>query len=207
MASRSIDLISKNKYLHVQHPFLSFFAVVCTITMPFRTTITSNFLVTHYFYGGIVACAYQRFCFLCSCSVLFFHYRLFFTLLAASCWPLTFLIFSRHRRHESFMFFFQRNSSPLFWITRSNSFFVIRVSVNIKNNVERDSTLLLFFLSKSPGDHTISSQNTSSCLWCRTCLLSYFTLVCQWCGRLHVIFTLLSFVDITTNDFALKLQI
>ena len=62
--------------------------------------------------------------------------------------------------------------------TLSNSFSVIHVSVNIKNNVERDSTLLLIFLSKSPDDHTISGQNTSSCLWCITCLLSYFTLVC-----------------------------
>ena len=70
--------------------------------------------------------------------------------------------------------------------TLSNSFSVIHVSVNIKNNVERDSTLLLIFLSKSPGDHTISGQNTSSCLWCLTCLLSYFTLVCLWCGRAAV---------------------
>ena len=44
------------------------------------------------------------------------------------------------------MFFSQRNSSPLFWITPSN----------IKNNVEKDTTLLLFFLSKSSGGHTIS---------------------------------------------------
>ena len=43
------------------------------------------------------------------------------------------------------MFFFQRNSSPLFSITRSSSFSVIHVSVNIKNNIEKDTTLLLFF--------------------------------------------------------------
>ena len=30
---------------------------------------TSNFLVTHYFYGGIVICAHPIFC---SCSLLFF---------------------------------------------------------------------------------------------------------------------------------------
>ena len=35
---------------------------------------------------------------------------------------------------------------------------VIHVSVNIKNNVEKDETLLLFFLSKSPGGHSISFQ-------------------------------------------------
>ena len=93
------------------------------------------------FSGGIVVCAYQRFCFPCSCSLLFFHCSVF-----SPCWPLAFLIFSRHRLYEIFMFFSQRNSSPLFWITPSN----------IKNNVEKDTTLLLFFLSKSSGGHTIS---------------------------------------------------
>ena len=63
-----------------------------------------------------------------------------------------------HRRYEIFMFFFPRNSSPLFSVTRSSSFSVIHVSVNIKNNVEKDTTLLLFFLSKSPGGHAISYQ-------------------------------------------------
>ena len=38
----------------------------------------------------------------------------------------------------------------------SGSPVVIHVSVNIKNNVEKDKTLLLFFsLSKSPGGHAI----------------------------------------------------
>ena len=44
------------------------------------------------------------------------------------------------------MFFFLQNSSLLFSITRSSSFSVIHVSVNIKNNVEKDTTLLFFFL-------------------------------------------------------------
>ena len=56
------------------------------------------------------------------------------------------------------MFFSLQNSSLLFSITRSSSFSVIHVSVNIKNNVEKDTTLLLFFLSKSPGGHAISFQ-------------------------------------------------
>ena len=60
-------------------------------------------------------------------------------------------------RYEMFKFFFQRNSSPLFSITRSSSFSVIHVSVNIKNNVEKDTTLLFFSLSKSLGD--------LSCIW------------------------------------------
>ena len=38
------------------------------------------------------------------------------------------------------------------------SFSVIHVSVNIKNNIEKDTTLLLFFLSKSLGSHVISFQ-------------------------------------------------
>ena len=46
-------------------------------------------------------------------------------------------------------------------ITRSSSFSVIHVSVNIKNNVEKDTTLLLFFLCKSPRGHAISFR----CIW------------------------------------------
>ena len=70
------------------------------------------------------------------------------------CKPLTFLIVSQPL--WIFMFFFLQNSSLLFSITRSSSFSVIHVSVNIKNKVEKDTTLLLFFLSKSPGGHAIS---------------------------------------------------
>ena len=80
-----------------------------------------------------------------------FHCRSF-----SLCWPLAFLIFSPPLWIS--MFFFLRNSSPLFSITRSSSFSVIHVSVNIKNNAEKDTTLLLFFLSKSPGGHVISFQ-------------------------------------------------
>ena len=47
------------------------FPLFCTTTTLFCTTKTSDFLVTHYFYGGIVVCAYLIFCFLCSCSLLF----------------------------------------------------------------------------------------------------------------------------------------
>ena len=37
-------------------------------------------------------------------------------------------------------------------------FMFIHISVSIKNNVEKDTTLLLFFLSKSPGSPVISVQ-------------------------------------------------
>ena len=72
------------------------------------------------------------------------------------CWPLAFLIFSPPLWIS--MFFFLRNPSRLFSITRPSSFTVIHVSVNVKNNTEKDTTLLLFFLSKSPGGHVISLQ-------------------------------------------------
>ena len=74
-----------------------------------------------------------------------FHYRSF-----SPCWPLAFLIFSPPLWIS--MFF----SSPLFSITRSSSFSVIHVSVNIKNNAVKDTTL--FFFCKSPGGHVISFQ-------------------------------------------------
>ena len=80
-----------------------------------------------------------------------FHCRSF-----SPCWPLAFLIVSQPL--WIFMFFFLQNSSLLFPVTRSSSFSVNHVSVNIKNNVEKDTTLLLFFLFKSPGRHAISFQ-------------------------------------------------
>ena len=80
-----------------------------------------------------------------------FHCRSF-----SPCWPLAFLIFSPPLWIS--MFFFLRNSSPLFSITRSSSFSVIHVSVNIKNSAEKDTTLSLFLLSESPGSHVISFQ-------------------------------------------------
>ena len=58
------------------------------------------------------------------------------------------------------MFFFQRESSPLLLITRSCSFSVIRVSVDIKNNVKKDLTLLLFFLFNTSAGHAISPPKT-----------------------------------------------
>ena len=70
-------------------------------------------------YGGIVACAHQKFC--CLCAHLASR-----SLLAASI--------------SHFL-----TAAPLFAITRSNSFSVIHVSVDIKSNVEKGATLLLFF--------------------------------------------------------------
>ena len=117
------------------------------------------------FYGGIVVCAHQKFWCLSSCSLLFFHCRSF-----SPCWPVAFLICLTA---AIFMFFFQRNSSPLFSVTRSSSFYVIQVSVDIKNNVKKGSTLFLFFLSKSLGwlcDFPPKLKTPRvNCLWCHTC--------------------------------------
>ena len=83
-----------------------------------------------------------------------------------------------HCRYEIFRFFFQRNSSPLFSITRSSSFSVIHVSVNITNNVEKDTTLFFFSLWKSGRPWDFLPNKTLSFIWFHTCWLSYLILVC-----------------------------
>ena len=97
-----------------------------------------SYVLTQYF----VSCVHVRF---------YFSLPLIFTLLAASISHCLTAALSFH------VFFSLQNSSLLFSITRSSSFSVIHVSVNIKNNVEKDTTWL-FFLSKSPAGHTISFQ-------------------------------------------------
>ena len=160
MASRSIDLISKKKNkLCVQHTFFSnlkkkqfalaarfwsSFVVVlhnCNLTLPSYTLFLwkdcrmslPNILSPVFLFAFI------------------FHCRSF-----SPCLPLAFLIVSPPL--WIFMFFFRQNSSVLFSITRSSSFSVIHVSINIKNNVEKNTTLPLCFLSKSPAGHAISFQ-------------------------------------------------
>ena len=76
MASRLIDLISKKPNFTCSTLFLLIFPraarffvfplpLFFTTTTLFCTTETSNFLVTHYFYGEIVVCAYPIFWFQC----------------------------------------------------------------------------------------------------------------------------------------------
>ena len=50
--------------------------------------------------------------------------------------------------------------SPLLSIIRSGAFSVIHVCIYVKNNVEKDTTLLYSccFLSESPSGHAISLQ-------------------------------------------------
>ena len=63
-----------------------------------------------------------------------------------------------HRCYEIFMFLFQGNSSPLFSITRPSSFYIINVSVNIKNNVEKYSIYIGISVLRTDGrsgGHTV----------------------------------------------------
>ena len=97
-----------------------------------------SYVLTQYF----VSCVHVRF---------YFSLPLIFTLLAAS-------ISHCLTAALNFHVFLPTNSSLLFSITRSSSYSVIHETVNIKNIVEKDKTLLLFLLSKSPGGHAISFQ-------------------------------------------------
>ena len=136
--------------LHMQHPFLSFpcrrFARLqsCFVRLKRQTSqlhiifMELSYVLTQYF----VPCVHVHF---------YFSLPLIFTQLAAS-------IAHFLTAALNFHVFLPRNSSPLFLVTRSSCFSVIHVCVNIKNNAEKDTTLLLFFLSNSPSRHVISFQ-------------------------------------------------
>ena len=141
----------------MQHAFSLFLPLFCTTTTLFCGTKTSNLLVTHYFYGGIVVCAYPYFI---SCVHVRFYFSLplIFTLLVASishCLTaaLNFHVFLS-TKFVSFVF----NHSLVL-------FLCYHVSVNIKNNVEKDTTLLLFF--RRPCD--FFPYKTLLHLCCHTC--------------------------------------
>ena len=119
----------------MQHASCLSLPLLCTTTTLFCRTKTSNFLVAHYFYGGIVVCAYSIFC---------VHVRFYFS----PCWPLAFLIVSQPL--WMFMFFFLQNSSLLFLITPSSSFSQI--------TAKKTWLCCCFFLSKSLGGHVNSFQ-------------------------------------------------
>ena len=103
-----------------------------------------SYVFTQYF----VSCFHVRF---------YFSLPLIFTLLATPCWPLAFPIFLPSLWIS--VFFSLRNSSPLFSKTRSSSFSVVHVSVNIQNNAEKTRLCCCCcFFPKSPGGHLISFQ-------------------------------------------------
>ena len=66
-----------------------------------------------------------------------------------------------HHRYKIVTFFFQRNWSPLFFISRSSSFSFIHVNVDIKIQSKEiiGFVVVVFFLSKSPGGHAIYPRN------------------------------------------------
>ena len=83
-----------------------------------------------------------------------------------------------HRRYEIFMFFFQRKSSLLYLNTRSLSLSLPRECRHKKITSKKvDFSLKVRVAMRFPA------KKSSSCLWCHTCQLSYFILICLWCGR------------------------
>ena len=108
-----------------------------------------SYVLTKYF----VACVAVRFYFFTAAkSHLWLLLQLIFTLLTASIsdFPTASVKFSCFSSSEIRLLCFQSLALALFS--------VIGVSVNIKNNIEKYSTSLLFFLSKSLGGHAISRQ-------------------------------------------------
>ena len=89
----------------------------------------------------------------------FFSPPLIFTLVAASISPFS------HRRYKIFMFFFQRNWSPLFFISRSNSSSVIHVNVGIEIKLKERIGFHCYCvsISKRPGSYA----ETRGCLKCK----------------------------------------
>ena len=120
----------------MQHAFLSFpcrfFPGLQRYVVRLNVKLPSytlSYVLTQYF----VSCVYVRF---------YFSLPLIFTLLVATI------------SH----FFTAALNFRVFFPTKFVSFSVIHVSVKIKNNAEKDTSLLLFFLSKSRGGHVISFQ-------------------------------------------------
>ena len=65
-----------------------------------------------------------------------------------------------------FMFSFQRNSSPLFFISRSSSFSVIHVSVDIKIKLKKTTRLGCGFFSLKLRVAMQFTAKTRGCLKC-----------------------------------------
>ena len=128
---QSVDLVSKITTLHMQHTFfVHFFAVVLhdyNDKLPETSWLHVLYAPVHFFCG-------------CRCF--------------SPWWPLA-SPFSQ-RCYKIFMFFFQRNWSPLFFISRSSSFSVIHVNVDIKIKWEgRIGFAVVVFISKRLGSYAI----------------------------------------------------
>ena len=155
MVLRSTDLISKKTNCTCSTLFflISKEKQICTcsthfcLSLPLFCTTTTLFMYDENVKLPSYPLFLWRNCRMCLPNILFplfmfafiFHCRSF-----SPCWPLAFLIFSPPL--WIFMFFFLRNSSPLFSVTRSSSFSVIHLSVNIKYNVDTTRLCCCFFL-------------------------------------------------------------
>ena len=126
-ASKSIDPMSKKANLHV------YFFAHCFFCCFAKLKRETSLIVTDYFFEELSYVITKNFF---ACAPVRLAGRQYF-------------LFS-HRRYEIFMFFFQRNSSPLFSVTHFSCFSVIHLSV--------DKKCCCFFLSKSPGGHTTPYQ-------------------------------------------------
>ena len=92
------------------------------------------------------------------------HFRFYFSL------PLIFTLLATSISHYltatlNFHVFFLQSSPLLFSITRSSSFFVIHMNVNMKNSIKKDTTFLCFFFLKSrrTGPCDFFPNKTLSC--------------------------------------------
>ena len=107
-------------------------------------------MLTQYF----VSCVHVRF---------YFSLLLIFTLLAAPFWPLALLIFSPPL--WICIFFFLRNSSPLFSITRSSSFSVIQPYLCKHQKITPKKTRTVFVFSFLKSWRPCDFLPTLSCIW------------------------------------------
>ena len=121
----------------------------CTTTIPFCKAKTWNFLVTHYF-----LC---RNCGICSPKILLLVFLFAFIFFTAAHFHFGSCSLLAASISDFLTAAMKCSCFSVSLITRSSSFSVIHVSVGIKNNVEKDSSLT-FFLSKSPDGHAISRQ-------------------------------------------------
>ena len=124
-----------------------------------------------------VVCAHQRFCCLRSCPL--FYAAAHFTLLASS-----FLAASISRFLTADIKFsgcFSNKIRLLCSLSLTLVFSLLSTSVSTLKLGRKQTWLLLFFLSKSPGGPRAKILKFH--LRFHTCWLSYCTLVCLWCGR------------------------
>ena len=139
----------------------------------FCTTTSWNFLLTHLMWEmsyvltkSFVACVPVRSFFFTAAHFHFAdHYHF-------SC---------SHRQFSCFSF---NEIGLLCFLSNALAFSLSSKSVKTLKLLKSDLTLWLFFLSKTSGWPCDFPPKTSVLhLGCHTCWLSYFTLVCLWCGR------------------------